>query len=117
MGDTLLCPSARVYRPQARETGSPKRRANQTAWRCGELNIRRKLLPMYPVQTVTHLSAGHRQDNEGRRQPGRSRDSRYKPKSMGTRQSNLTPSLYLYDLQPLDRLSAFVHKRAVARLS
>src|ERR1041384_4497033 len=59
MGDTLLCPSARVYRPQARETGSPKRRANQTAWRCGELNIRRKLLPMYPVQTVTHLSAGH----------------------------------------------------------
>ncbi|WP_292362681.1 hypothetical protein, partial [Mesorhizobium sp.] len=27
----------------------------------------RKLLPMYPVQSVTHLSAGHRQGNEGQR--------------------------------------------------
>ena len=36
---------------------------------------------------------------------------------MGTKQSNLTQSLYLDDLQPLDPFHALVHKRAVARLS
>ncbi|WP_210235200.1 MULTISPECIES: hypothetical protein, partial [unclassified Mesorhizobium] len=49
------------------EARPPQRRANQTAWRCGGC-IGGELLPMYPVQSVTHLSAGHRQDNEGQHQ-------------------------------------------------
>ncbi|MER8486626.1 hypothetical protein, partial [Mesorhizobium sp. M1322] len=35
-----------------------------------------KVLPMYPVQSVTHLSTGHRQGDEGQ----------HKPEAIGRRQ-------------------------------